>query len=330
MAVQGWEPPAGSIDDQAIAWLSYIKADDAACQAQFELWYTTDAAHAAAFDALLDDWDKTALIAHSDAAQARGRGHPRASLGMALAWYAAAAAVVLMIGLGTGVYMFGRGGVSPSPVGARVASRVGEVRTVALADGSRVTLDTDTVLVTDFGQSERRLRLEQGRARFDVARDATRPFIVTADEATVTAHGTVFDVAYVDDTLSVALFRGAVEVTATRPGRPRAQMLKPGQGISFAPVSHASVLRALGGSELAWTTGMLAFADTSLVDAATTANRYSATKILLEDDGTRQLRVTGRFPARDVDGFARSLAASFHLAIRRDADGNYRLGATRS
>src|SRR3546814_8581176 len=79
--------------------------------------------------------------------------------------------------------------------------------TVALEDGSRVTLDTDTILHIAYSPTERGLKLERGRARFDVSYDASRPFVVFAGGGSITAHGTVFDVAVVDRHVSVALLR---------------------------------------------------------------------------------------------------------------------------
>src|SRR3546814_14166765 len=87
--------------------------------------------------------------------------------------------------------MFGRRTI---PV-TELASKSGEIRTVALEDGSRVTLDTDTILHIAYSPTERGLKLERGRARFDVSYDASRPFVVFAGGGSITAHGTVFDVA---------------------------------------------------------------------------------------------------------------------------------------
>src|SRR3546814_4387812 len=103
--------------------------------------------------------------------------------------------------------MFGRRTI---PV-TELASKSGEIRTVALEDGSRVTLDTDTIVHVAYSPTERGLKLERGRARFDVSYDASRPFVVFAGGGSITAHGTVFDVAVVDRHVSVALLRGSIE-----------------------------------------------------------------------------------------------------------------------
>ena len=53
---------------------------------------------------------------------------------------------------------------------------VGEVRTVTLADGSIVQLNTDTALSVSITEHGRRLTLHRGEAFFTVAPDAARPF----------------------------------------------------------------------------------------------------------------------------------------------------------
>src|SRR3546814_6360827 len=70
---------------------------------------------------------------------------------------------------------------------------VGGRRNIRLADGSVVELDEGSELSTDFNKSRRELKLERGRARFEVAHEG-RPFIVLAGGGSVTARGTVFDV----------------------------------------------------------------------------------------------------------------------------------------
>src|SRR3546814_6714317 len=97
--------------------------------------------------------------------------------------------------------------------GIQYATRRGEIRTVKLSDGSKLTIDTETLVTIDFGQTARHLRLEHGRARFEVAHEA-RPFVVDAGEVVVIASGTVVEVSYLEDRrVKVQLLHGAVDVT---------------------------------------------------------------------------------------------------------------------
>ena len=71
---------------------------------------------------------------------------------------------------------------------------LGEQRLVTLADGSRLRLNTDSAVRVRLGSGLRRVELLRGEAFFEVAHDAARPFIVSADGARVRAVGTKFDV----------------------------------------------------------------------------------------------------------------------------------------
>src|SRR3546814_13968320 len=65
--------------------------------------------------------------------------------------------------------------------GMQYATRLGEIRTVKLPDGSKLTIDTDTLVTVAFGLTARRLLLEHGRARFEVAHDSETFVFVAGD-----------------------------------------------------------------------------------------------------------------------------------------------------
>src|SRR3546814_10843314 len=54
---------------------------------------------------------------------------------------------------------------------SQLQSKLGEIREVQLPDGSRVTLDTDSLVLTKFDRDLRDVRLVRGRARFNVEKD---------------------------------------------------------------------------------------------------------------------------------------------------------------
>src|SRR3546814_18679815 len=87
---------------------------------------------------------------------------------------------------------------------------------VCSSDLSRVTLDTDSLVLTKFDRDLRDVRLVRGRARFNVEKD-NRPFVVAAGNGTITALGTSFDVGLArDERVTVQLFEGSVDVRVRR------------------------------------------------------------------------------------------------------------------
>ncbi|NKJ43477.1 FecR domain-containing protein [Novosphingobium sp. SG720] len=323
------------VRDEAVAWLARLQSssedDD---HSAFEAWYAADARHADIYDDVLDNWDRMALAAHTPAGEARGRlSTPRQSRPTSKLALATVAALVLVIFAGMGLHQLGLfGSTRPDP--AQIVSQLGEIRTITLSDGSRVTLDTDSKLGIAYSTGERRLTLARGRARFDVAHEATRPFVVMAGNGMVIAHGTIFDVDVQRQRMTVSLLRGSVEVREAASGLTRearkGRLLAPGQRLVLEQRTPPGAPIALPASETRWPTGMLSFEDAPLTEVVAAANRYNSTKIMLADPDVGALRFTGAFTATDAPGLARMLAATYNLGLSRDDHGNLILAARRS
>ncbi|TPG18817.1 DUF4880 domain-containing protein [Sphingomonas koreensis] len=317
-----------SVRAEAQDWLNRLRSSSGATeQAAFEQWYSADVAHADAYDQLLDNWDDTALVANTPSGRSRRSRHKdRIAVPRASYWLAIAAAMVLVVLAGWGTYQ--RWFVSANhraPV--EFATRVGEIRGFTLPDGSRITLDTDSALHTAYSVDGRRLVLERGRARFDVAHDGARPFVVTANGTAVIAHGTLFDVQMSGSQVAVRLLRGSVEVREMPDPGPgmhgSRQNLAPGQGIvvrSRKPFASPHPLRA---AETRWPSGMLSFEAAPLAEVVAAANRYNTTKIIIRTPAAGSLRFTGTFRATEPVRLVRMLTATFGLTMSRDARGDY-------
>jgi transmembrane sensor len=197
------------------------------------------------------------------------------------------------------------------------ASRVG-IRQLRLGDGTVVTLDAQTRLDLRFSAGERRLMLKAGRERFEVARDASRPFIVMAGAREVVATGTVFDVSLAGGDVAVTLLEGGVDVRDVTPGSRRAVVrLAPGQGLQIAG-GRPPVPRPVTAAERQWPSGMLEFDGTPLREVLAIANRYSRRPIILGDASLGELRVTGGYPLGDPTKLAATLAATFGCTVEEE------------
>src|SRR3546814_654017 len=205
---------------------------------------------------------------------------------------------------------------------------VGGRRNIRLADGSVVELDEGSELSTDFNKSRRELKLERGRARFEVAHEG-RPFIVLAGGGSVTARGTVFDVILgKDKRVTVRLLRGAVDVERPQGvkgdrGAGAVARLEPGEVLSFAAIAPAvlpgiSSKAAIEPVTLRPVLPLIReYERTPLSAVVAEANRDSATSIRLADPGIGALRVSGRFRVDNADLVADRLAVLFDLDVER-------------
>lgn len=195
---------------------------------------------------------------------------------------------------------------------------IGQTSTVALADGSLITLDTDTVLRTRETRKQRLIYLDRGQAFFRVAKNPSRPFIVAAGGKTVTALGTVFDVRLDNKKFQVTLIEGKVRVasprTATQPGQ-WAEMAagwqlisRNGTDWSLTPVSPKRQAKETG-----WLEGQLTFLGEPLSNVAGEMNCYSRKKIVIANARVAQTPIDGVFRTGDIDGFVK-LVTNYNLA----------------
>ena len=238
------------IDDEiwnaAFDWLMRTEAnpDDLALAAALRTWLEADTAHAQAFEHICRTW-QTAPHLHPTLADHRPPASfrrppalpgPRPSRRQVLVG-AGAMAAGLALYAGTG---------APRRLFADISTATGEFRTVTLEDGTHVHMDTATAISLDFSGPNRRAALLGGRAYFDIARDAARPFAVTAGPAEVTVIGTRFDLRLDDDSVSVAVEHGRVAVGMA--GR----RLTPADGL-VGRSDAARPGRALRGPVTGWT-----------------------------------------------------------------------------
>lgn len=92
------------------------------------------------------------------------------------------------------------------------------ITSVQLSDGSKVLLSANSRLEyqKEFTDTIRSVKLS-GEARFEVAKDASRPFIVCTEQLQTRVLGTVFDMkAYPRYSPDVILYQGRVNVSHTK------------------------------------------------------------------------------------------------------------------
>lgn len=188
---------------------------------------------------------------------------------------------------------------------------IGERRTIALEDGSRVALDaSSTVVVKRFSKRARELALTKGRARFDVAQDTSRPFTVESDGEVTLAVGTSFDVETLDSGIVVTLRQGRVLVRSASDAASRHQpmTLNPGQALMAMRDGRATIqevnLQAAG----AWEAGKIVLSDQAIGDAVQQFNRYLSEPILV-DPAVARMHVSGVFKLADANSFISALTS---------------------
>src|SRR5258706_2937836 len=326
------------IDEEAAVWI--WRMDSAAVAGAdrqgYEAWLRQDPRHRRAAAAVSTGWnaldglaeakgdEKIATFAQT--AKLPLLHHPRR-------WWFAAAAVLAAVAVGT--IWLQQGGELQT-----LATAVGQQRNVTLADGSIVTLNTNTIVETDLRRRTREIYLRNGEAHFQVAHDRSRPFLVHAGDAVVRAVGTAFEVRVLTDQhVDVMVDEGRVEVQA--PALPPASPspgtnarargaaattvrgLNAGERLSTASRDYAvtPITAQQLSSELAWREGAIIFDGEPLSEAITEIERYTDARIVVSDPEIARLRVGGRFRTGDMQEFFDALQTALPVSIRHTDSG---------
>lgn len=229
----------------------------------------------------------------------------------------AMAAAVIGVGV-VGLAIFGTWPLS----GDRYTTAIGEQRTIRLADGSKVMLDTDTVLTVAFEEKARRISLARGQAYFTVAHDAARPFTVDAGDARVLATGTQFDVKRRGDRIDVTLVEGRVRVSS---GEQPVVQLQEGQGLTLDGIQRSAVRAVETTPALAWTQGRIVLDGMTLERAIAEVNRYVKTPVRLDAPDFAQARISGSVETGDVGSFTAAVTTVLPLKAQTNSDGSITL-----
>lgn len=207
--------------------------------------------------------------------------------------------------------------------GAAVVTAKGDTRRIALAEGSAITLNTDSRIEPRFEKRLRQVDLVRGEALFDVSRDRDRPFVVHAGDVRVRVLGTSFSVRRFDDgAVEVAVLEGHVEVGAA--GELHPHSLRRGQRVRVSRrgdfqmdhMSHVALERSIG-----WRRGIIDLHGMTLAQAAAEYARYSDRRIVIADPAVGAMKVTGVYSTSDPLGFARAAALSLGIRATPTAEG---------
>lgn len=317
------------IEDEAADWMLRAQLGmDADERARWQTWLDRDPTHRAAYDRLALAWsaldqlaEAPAMLAMREQARrpvaANDDRPPRRWWGMA-----AAASLLLLAG---GGWWWTQG--APEPL--VFSTDHGAMRSLALTDGSQLTLDAESEISVIMTARRRLIRLDRGQAYFKVAHDAARPFVVIAGTRAVVALGTEFDVKARDGLITVALTQGRVRVgdartdtAALRPdGGAAGTELSVGQTLSYDNRTGITRLTANSAEAAAdWRAGRLHFDHTPLSSVVADINRYAPTPIRLSDPALGAWPVSGVFRADNAQGLLDALPLLFPLRVERRAD----------
>lgn len=354
-------PDRKVIEEEAAAWLIKLDGDSAPSAEEFASlreWLARSPVHREQLRSFADFWGKMNVL--TDLTVPLGQTERRSSrrfVGrsrIAMPHFARAsfAAAVVVIGIAATFWL------RPDPVVISndfYSTAVGQQRSMTLADGSLVILNTNTQIKVYYDNEYRNIRLLQGEAHFTVAKNALRPFRVYAGNGRVQAVGTAFSVYLRDDSVDVTVTEG--EVVLSSVGQPDIDLspqpgiqlggnrstgsiamlddgyvealgrIKAGESATFQSAVDADVVRIINAIEtveapemakrLSWREGILTFTGDPLVVVVDEISRYTTISIEISDPVIRATRIGGRFPIGETDAMFDALEANFGLRVTR-------------
>jgi len=280
-----------------------------AARAEFVHWLNSDPLHRAAFDQAVATWEEVhaaqahpeLLVLRVEALESLRRAQRaragRRSPGTRVSWL-----------LGTSValaILFAIGVRWPLNLG-EFSSGIGERRTVPLADGSLVSLDASSEVRVRYSAAQRTLHLVRGRAKFDVAKNAGRPFLVHAADREIVATGTAFSVEIVQKQVRVILYEGQVSVEGLGQRIP----LLAGQELIATIALAQTHTEAIDVTHsLSWENGQLEFVREPLASAVERVNRYARNPVSVGDSVAANVPISGVYTAGDTQAFIEGVTA---------------------
>ena len=313
--------------DEAVDWFVRLRDDPVSVEERVAHaeWLAAAPENARAYEALERDWHELGELGRRarpkldvlNLAHARSRRRRTLAIG-GLSVAAAVVAGVLVAPL-----------LDPTTSTARFETVKAEQRRIALQDGSRMHLNTDSLVDVRFTPETRVVTLARGEGLFDVNHDPRRPFTVRAGMTRVIAVGTRFAVHLDRGEVTVTVVEGRVAImpTGAAPGvdeiddvpaatldgvqgpPPGRLLLEPERQARLGPDGRVkSVGTVVADNVTAWRTGRLVFDNAPLREVARELSRYSPTEVRVAP-GVPNHPVTGIIQIRSAGSMVDLLSA---------------------
>lgn len=306
----GVEVSNSEISDRAAEWVARFdrEGENDAVLSELNQWLGEDRRHRGAYVRALAAWitlDRAQILkGRSDRSPSITR---RRVIAAGVAASAATAAASSMLWWG-------------SAPAHRYVTAMGDFRRVKLADGSAVSLNSNSEILVAMTARKRSIKLVSGEAWFDVAKDPDRPFTVDSDRFLVRAVGTAFSVSRGHREDGVLVTEGVVELQHASEASP--VQLKAGsrafmrQGrLETQQVSDVEMERIL-----AWREGEIGLDGETLSEAVEMFNRYNARKLEIRDPRLADAKMIGWFRLGDPETFAHAAALTLNANVQSRDD----------
>lgn len=296
--------------DQAVAWQSALESDDADWDG-YAAWLEADPRHRQAFDsiALVSAAVEDHKAEISKILEAQASPRPPRSVPARRWFFSGGVAAVLALA-------FAIPAIWLPPTTTSYTADAGESRSIALANGTHVTLSPSSSIVV-HGADAAKIELAGGEAYFDVRHDPNRSLTVSAGGYHITDIGTRFAVNLSRGAFRVGVSEGSISVTSDQSDRgvqvsAGHQLVTSGDALTLSSVATAEV-----GS---WRAGRLSYTDAPLPLVAADISRYSGRTVIV-DPSLEKNHFSGTLVIGDGSRLLPDLATILAIQVRAEGNG---------
>ena len=355
-------PDSTNIEEEAAAWIILLDGEEEFSQENrlaLREWLNRSPQHVEMLKKLNTFWADNSLTELLEPSLASASSKLTDAKRDQFVWWGAwrsvgALSVALMVGLAVvfGVGLEGGRTATNGPY----APAVGEQKSIELADGSVVELNTNSQMIVEYSDGFRNIHLVQGEMHFNVAKDPSNPFRVYARNSRVQAVGTAFTVYLAEKDVEVYVTEGRVALAglhalAPRPtGAPKPGLVdeKPNvdsyveskvQDLGTLDIGRGAILKTSDAASelssdkllelvaspqdedlarrLAWRDGLLVFSGETLEQVVAQIARYTTVQIELATPEIREIEIAGQVHVSDTESMFKALESNFGLKVTR-------------
>lgn len=201
--------------------------------------------------------------------------------------------------------------------------RAKEVRTVTLSDGTKVWLNSSSLLIASepFIGDKREVTLF-GEAYFEVAPNTEKPFIVETLNLKTKVLGTHFNVVAfpTDDIHEISLYEGKVQLNPNQNNN--TAILNPGDRAYYdTNTGKMKLMHTDLGKPAQWRDGILRFYDEDLFSISKKLERHFQTRIFISDSVTGNLKYSGEFEEESLERILELLSSAKEFEFKINNNG---------
>lgn len=230
--------------------------------------------------------------------------------------YKIAAVIIIALSITFGVREFRSYTESPITY-IEHASSSGQHKTILLADGTNVTLNSESKLIvsSDFNKNHRIIEME-GEGFFEVAPNSQKPFIIKSGETQVKVLGTSFDFKSYkeDDFIKLTVSTGKVQVNL-RESDVQLTIL-PNEHLSINKIDGNIIKESIKENNYnKWMKGSLYFNKEPIQEVINVINRTYKQEVVL-DCGNCDFKITGIHDNKNIEAVINAICFTTGLSQR--------------